>query len=93
MNEKNKSLVRQWCTACEKECDEKCWECPLWGLIRGIKGHHERGWTMAQAMRAYMRISPTPERARQIMEETIGMPLDVARMLLKEIEDYEESLL
>jgi hypothetical protein len=90
MNEEHRDLVRQWCNACEREYAEKCWECPLWGLVYGIGKHYTQGWTMAQAFRAYMRMSPSPERARQIMEDTIGMPLNVARMILREIRDYED---
>ncbi len=90
MKEHDKDLVRQWCDACEREYAEKCWECPLWGLIHGMGKHYTRGWTMAQVFRCYMRMSPSPERARQIMEDTIGMPLNVVRLLLREIRDYED---
>jgi len=90
MTGEEKELVKQWCHACEREYGEKCWQCPLYGLVRGIGKHYENGWTMAEAMRAYMRMSPTPEVARKLMEETLDMPLDVAKMIIREIRDYEE---
>jgi len=90
MTEKDRQLVRDWCEACEREYDEKCWQCPLWGLVYGIGKHMKNGWSMAQAFRCFMRLAPTPEQARKTLEEAIGCPLDVAQMLLREIRDYEE---
>ena len=91
MKEEHKSLLRAWCTACEREYAEKCWQCPLWGLIYGIGKHMENGWTMAQAFRCFMRLAPTPEQARETIEKTVtGVPLDITRMIIREIKDYEE---
>jgi hypothetical protein len=92
LTNKERGLVRQWCDACEREYDEKCWQCPLWGLIYGIGKHMSNGWTMTQAFRCFMRLAPTPEQARKTLETVVtGAPLDIARMVLREIEDYEES--
>ena len=91
MNEEEKGLVRQWCEACEREYAEKCWQCPLWGLVYGIDKHIKNGWTMAQAFRCFMRLAPTPEQAKKTMEKTVaGASLDIVQMLLREIKDYED---
>ena len=91
MKEEERGLVRQWCDACEKEYEEKCWQCPLWGLVYGIGKHYADGWTMAQAFRCFMRLAPTPEQARETLEKVVtGLPLDIVQMMLKEISDYEE---
>jgi len=91
VNNANKQLLKQWCNACEREYGEKwCKFCPLWGFCKGVEKHYTDAWTMAQAFRWFMRLSPTPKQAKKIVEETINMPLHIAQMILREIKDYEE---
>jgi len=85
-----KELLKEWCDACEREYGKECWCCLLWGFLLAAEKHYKKDWTMTQGMRHYMRQSPPSGEARKTLEEVIGCPLDVARMLLREIEDYEE---
>jgi len=85
-----KELLKEWCDACEREYGKECWCCLLWGFLLAAENHYKKGQTMTEGMRHYMRKSPPSGGAKKRLEEVIGAPLDVVRMLLREIIDYQD---
>lgn len=91
MKEETKELLRDFCRYWSKEflC-KPCETCALYGVLWLDTNIYDRGWTLQQAIRIFGRTSIPETEARKILEEKMGLPLDIVTMLLREIKDYED---
>ena len=91
MKEHDKDILRNFCLLWAKEFNCKpCHTCALYGLLWCDNKIYDKGWTLQQAIRHFGRTSIPVEDARKILEEKMGLPLDIVQLLLREIRDYED---
>ena len=69
---------------CNGETD--CVGCPFVAGIQALTKHH-RGCSMYTAVRTFIRSRVAKKKAKRIIEESIGMPLEVAQTVLRESHD------
>lgn len=92
LREKDKNTLRVFCLVWAEEFNCKpCCTCPLYGVLWCNNKIYDKGWTLKQAVRVFGRTSIPINEARGILEEKMGLPLDIVQILLKEIQDHEEK--
>lgn len=86
---KDRKPLKEFCDEWrrQKMCDEiDCVDCPFLAGIQFITKHYKTGCTARSAIRTFMHSRVARKKARKIIEEAIGMPLEIAQAILRENE-------
>ena len=79
--------LKEFCNAWKAifKCDETdCTVCSFLAFVQAVTKNHEKGTTMSNSVRVFVRSRIARKKARRIIEESIGMPLEVAQAVLRE---------
>jgi len=79
-------LFKEFCKIQREEHDCKCYACPLLEFLWSVKKCLRTGATMKRATKEFERKKVPARERRKIMEDTLGMSLDVVQTLIKEVE-------
>ncbi len=79
--------LKEFCNAWKAifKCREiDCLDCSFLAFVQAVTKNHKKGTTIYNAVRVFMRSEVAPEKAKQIIEEAISMPLEIAQDILRE---------
>lgn len=82
--------LKEFCNAWKGnfKCREiDCVDCSFLAFIQAVTKNHKKGTSIYNSVRVFMRSQIAPKKAKQIIEEAIGCPLEIAQAILRESSD------
>ena len=83
MNNPLKDFCNEW-KATFKCREIDCVDCSFLAFVQATTKHIKKGTKMKSAVRTFVTSGIAREKARQIVEEAIKMPLEIAQSILRE---------